>query len=457
MEQVSFLLLLAFRNSLFIILLTYSFLALKLLDIRMFFLLFIITFSSFILRTLPIIPLVIIISSMLIHVVYFKYIYKMPIYISAISTGLSVLIYFFIEGIIMPFLINISNLTYLDFYSNSLITLKFVSVQVIILTILIIFIRHFKIDLSEQLKFFKVEELEIITDSELDFRREKRVTTAFIFVIIFIVLQGIFINIYILNEKFTTFFTVHYFFTSATFVYLLIIFLNIILLYLLYYMFRTMRLERNDIILRIKEKNALRLDWEKRAQMHDRNHHLHMLYMLLQMNNVERAKEYLKGMVGEIQNIEARVRCGNQALNALIRSKMARGKQVGVYVDLEVENKLGEMQIQDWELNRIIGNLLDNAIEAVEKEQEKMNVKLIINNVENYNIFEVITYGIVISNEVEANIFKKGYSNKKEKGHGLGLAICKELVDEYGGNIKIEKDFEKVYTSFKVFLPYKNK
>ena len=55
--------------------------------------------------------------------------------------------------------------------------------------------------------------------------------------------------------------------------------------------------------------------------------------------------------------------------------------------------------------------------------------------------------------KVEARIFQRGYSSKTEPGHGLGLAICKELVEIYKGAIFIEKDEEKKYTTFQVLLP----
>lgn len=319
--------------------------------------------------------------------------------------------------------------------------------------IIIGLVDYFKLNLEELMKFFDFEDLKILADDEMDFSREKRVTVTFFLVIIFLLIQGLFINLYLLLDKIWRFFTIHNFFTSPYFVTTFIIALNVILLYLLRYLIVTLRLERNDIIARIKEKNALRLDWEKRAQLHDQNHHLSMLYMLLQLNNIERAKEYLKGMVGEIQNVDAIVRSGNQALNALIMSKIARGRQVGVDIKIDVLKSLSSMKIHDWDLNRILGNLLDNAIEAIEGISGKRIVELIIEGGEENNRLEVITHGVYLSDEVESRIFQRGYSSKEEAGHGLGLAICKELVDEYKGSISIKKDQVENFTSFEVHLP----
>ena len=111
------------------------------------------------------------------------------------------------------------------------------------------------------------------------------------------------------------------------------------------------------------------------------------------------------------------------------------------------------MKIHDWDLNRILGNLLDNAIEAIEGISGEKTVELIIEGGEENNRLEVTTYGVYLTDEVEARIFQRGYSSKEEAGHGLGLAICKELVDDYKGSININKDQEKNYTSFQVLLP----
>ncbi len=175
--------------------------------------------------------------------------------------------------------------------------------------------------------------------------------------------------------------------------------------------------------------------------------------MLIQTGYIDRARDYLQGMVGEIQAIESIVRTGNEVLNALVYSKMAKARQSGVQLQIEVLKGLNSMMIQDWELNRIIGNLLDNAIEAVEGLDGEKKVEFLLEGGEDHNLFKVITYGVYLADELETRIFQRGYSSKEGTGHGLGLAICKELVERYQGNILIEKDREDNYTAFLVKLP----
>lgn len=299
----------------------------------------------------------------------------------------------------------------------------------------------------------KPEDLEILGADEADLAREKTISKTFYLVTVFLLIQIQVINILVPGRDLIKNTKIGGILSFPFLINLIIFCLNLILLFLIRHLIKLMGRERETIIRRIKEKNSLRLDWEKEARLHDRNHHLGMLYMLLQTGYTDRAREYLKGMVGELQNIDAIVRTGNEALNALIRGKMSRAKQLGVQINIDVLKGLYPMNIQDWELNRIIGNLLDNAIEAVENLNGEKNIELLIEGGEGNNRFEVITHGVYLPDEVETRIFQRGYSSKTEPGHGLGLAICKELVEIYKGAIFIEKDEEKNYTSFRVLLP----
>lgn len=454
MENISLILIiLSLFENLLVATLIYSFLSLKKYDRRFFILFFLLLFVQLTIRNLPVMPMVIMIPILLVYTIYFKYMYNSSILTTIITVIITYLLYSFVEGINMIISPKIIGLEFQEILANPPLRFACFIFQALVMLLIIGLVTYFKLNLGDLKKFFNLEDLKMLADDEMDFSREKRIIITYFFVIVFLLIQGLFINIYFMLGKTWRVFNIHEFFTSPVFLNTSIMILNFILLFLLRHMIINLRLERNDIITRIKEKNALRLDWEKRAQLHDQNHHLSMLYMLLQLNNIDRAKEYLKGMVGEIQNVDAIVRSGNQALNALILSKISRGRQLGVDIKIDVLKSLSPMKIHDWDLNRILGNLLDNAIEAIEGISGEKTVELIIEGGEENNRLEVTTYGVYLTDEVEARIFQRGYSSKEEAGHGLGLAICKELVDDYKGSININKDQEKNYTSFQVLLP----
>ncbi len=455
MENISLLLLiLSLLQNFIITLFVYMFLSLNTRNINFFIVVFLTTLVQLFLRIFPVTPLIITFGGILTYVVYMGYIYKISRFIVGVTSAFSFLVFMIVESNItihiMEYLFKIS---IYNIMSSMYLRFIFIIIESIIMILIMYILKYFNFNIRNYLIFLKNEDLKDLAGEEADFFRENKITYTFNLVIIFLIIQGLFINIYVWGEDLVAYFDVQSFLNSHVFINLIIIMLNIIMFLLIRHLIITLRMERNDIIKRIKEKNALRLDWEKRAQMHDRNHHLSMLYILLQVNKVDRAKEYLKGMVGEIQNVDAIVKSGNHSLNALIRSKIALGKKSGVIVEVKVNNRLKEMNIMDWDLNRIIGNLLDNAIEASEKKDGPRKIEIIIDNGNTTNKFLVITHGIVITDEIEEHIFHKGYTSKGEQGHGLGLAICKELVDAYRGNITIHKNKDQNFTCFEVLIP----
>lgn len=453
MEHVTVsLILLSLTENILISMLIFSLLSLK-FDKKYLFLVVTITVMSITIRSFPVTTLIILFFSVFIYTLLIKIFYKIPVLIVGFSTGISLLFYIFMESMVVPVVadileINISQIT-TDIYLRVILFLP----QVIIMSILIILIKYNNLSVLDYMGYLSDEDLQLVADDEVDLRREKKISNTLYLVFAFLLFQGLFINANNWTEQVFTIFHTNPFFNSQFFSNIFVVVLTLNLMYLVQRLFNTLHLERNDIIRRIKEKNTLRLDWEKRAQMHDRNHHLGMLYTFIQVNQIDRARQYLKGMIGEMKNIDEIIKTGNQFVNALVHSKISRGKQVGVSVQLETEKPMAGMAIDDWDLNRILGNLLDNAIEAVETKRGEKLVQLFIRGSKKVNEFEVRTNGVLIPDKIKANIFKRGYSSKEEKGHGLGLAICKELVDKYQGNINIYKNTDLKYTSFVVTLP----
>ena len=58
-------------------------------------------------------------------------------------------------------------------------------------------------------------------------------------------------------------------------------------------------------------------------------------------------------------------------------------------------------------------------------------------------IFEVEDNGPKIPENIKKEIFKKGFTTKKDEGHGMGLAIVSQILDENNGTIELNTDEEK--------------
>jgi two-component system, LytTR family, sensor histidine kinase AgrC len=325
--------------------------------------------------------------------------------------------------------------------------------QAVIMTILALIVRHTGFNLREKLMSFSGEELEIISGDEIAVTREKEISSSIYLVIVFLITQGLFIIFVNWAEKFYQYFNINSFFNSTYFINIIVFILTFALILLVMRLVDVLKIQRDEMVERIREKTVEKMNWELKMQQHDFNHHLGMLHMLLIMDQYKRAKEYLNGVVGEMESLREVINSGNEILNALLYSKINRAKKYGVQLNVNIVNPIKSLKIKEWDLNRIIGNLLDNAIEASLNADNIKEVNVSINSSKLLKI-EVETMGVIISDEVEKHIFERGFSSKIETGHGLGLAICKELVDIYNGKIYIEKDYERKSTLFILKLPY---
>lgn len=106
------------------------------------------------------------------------------------------------------------------------------------------------------------------------------------------------------------------------------------------------------------------------------------------------------------------------------------------------------------EMEQIFVNLLNNAVDAVEGNEEKW-VEISAKEEAGKGIYLYITdSGHGIEEEIAENIFNSFFTTKdKDKGTGLGLSIVKDLVTENNGTITIDHDYPN--TRFVIWFSYK--
>lgn len=133
--------------------------------------------------------------------------------------------------------------------------------------------------------------------------------------------------------------------------------------------------------------------------------------------------------INSIQSINKNV-INNPAVYTLINSKYKTAKDLNINMKVEVFTDISKFKINDLNLCRILGILIDNAIEASKKCEEKaIYVKFKFDKLNNRNLVIVKnTYNKEITNVHK--IFEKGYSTKSEKtNHGIGLWKVQQIVN----------------------------
>lgn len=111
-------------------------------------------------------------------------------------------------------------------------------------------------------------------------------------------------------------------------------------------------------------------------------------------------------------------------------------------------------QFDPSQLTRIVTNLVKNAIQAIPEDQEIKSVVINLSKTENNFVLKITDNGIGISEENAMYIFEPKFTTKNS-GMGLGLAIIKNIIENYNGTITFDTE-EGKGTTFTATLPLKN-
>ncbi|NBI92243.1 ATP-binding protein [Lachnospiraceae bacterium] len=173
-----------------------------------------------------------------------------------------------------------------------------------------------------------------------------------------------------------------------------------------------------------------------RTLKHDMKHHLNELMILARHQNDDKVMDYICDMQAYLENPHEYISSGNQEVDSLMNYMLNRAKTVLNHVNYEI-NIPKELAIRSFDLNVIVGNLLENAIESAEQSKERW-LELFLN-------YERGMLFIRVRNSYDNAIKRKGeiyITTKKEKRiHGIGLQNVKNVVDTYKGDMQIsDKD-----------------
>ncbi len=188
-----------------------------------------------------------------------------------------------------------------------------------------------------------------------------------------------------------------------------------------------------------------------RAQRHDFMNHLQVVYSLIEMNEYKDAGEYIERVYVDIQKVSRVMKTSNPAVNALLQAKLIACEKLGIPAVLEVTTQLKDFTIPSWEFCRVLGNILDNAIYALQDMDQNKLLKIELYEDLKCFFFRVTDNGAPIPPKLYERIFEPGFTTKGDRGEGMGLAISRDIIENYGGSIDVSSDDE--ITVFEVRIP----
>ena len=188
------------------------------------------------------------------------------------------------------------------------------------------------------------------------------------------------------------------------------------------------------------------LNRKMRAQRHDFLNHLQVVYSLLEMEEYRDAAEYLEKTYGEIRSLSAVLRTESTVVNALLQAKTAACTDAGITFTANITSSLESMPMPDWELCRVLGNLLDNAMDATGGQESPAVTLDISENLREF-VLAVRNPGEPIPDEIRERIFEPGVTTKGTE-RGMGLWIVRQTLAERGGVITCgHSEGETVFTA----------
>ncbi|AVM69159.1 histidine kinase [Lachnospiraceae bacterium oral taxon 500] len=227
--------------------------------------------------------------------------------------------------------------------------------------------------------------------------------------------------------------------------------MNVVFYFIVSILLDAAKSEQERKILKIQEKQydtQMKYISDSARARHDFRQILITLKNMAELGNTDAVNAYLADYMRELPTNETLIYTKNNAVNAVLNFYAAQAKNEGIDVSFSID--IDKWQIlSDVELCTMIGNLLENAIDAAKNADDK----------ERFIELTMTTHGgcwlyIVETNGFDGNIKRKSgeYYSTKRNGRGLGIASIKSTVEKYNGQVEFSHDEQEFYVNIAIPL-----
>lgn len=228
-----------------------------------------------------------------------------------------------------------------------------------------------------------------------------------------------------------------------------------VILYLQSELFKKSAMRRELEVINLlwkKEQEQYKLSKENIALINQKCHDLkHQIRAIRNVSEEDREK-YLKGMEESVRIYEAIVKTGNEVLDTILTEKSLYCKDKGITVSCVADGS--QMNFIDTvDLYAILGNALDNAIEAVVKleSEEQKQIDVVVYRRQNFLVMNIVNpIAEKLIYEEELPVTTKG----DKRYHGFGLKSMNYIVRKYDGFLNISET--DGCFSLKILIPIKD-
>lgn len=227
----------------------------------------------------------------------------------------------------------------------------------------------------------------------------------------------------------------------------------------LYTMFTVSKLETTSMNLEeatLYNKTLQMLQDNTRAFRHDFSNIVQGMAGFIDKNDMEGLRKYYSQLLEDIQHTNNLTTLSpevvnNPAIYNVLATKYHKADQLGIKINLEAFLNMNDLHIKIYEFTRVLGILMDNAIEAAKECDEKV-INVIFRKDSRRHMQLLIIENTYTNKDVNTDkIFEKGYSTKKGNT-GLGLWEVRQILKKNNNlNLFTTKNDEFFTQQFEIF------
>lgn len=194
---------------------------------------------------------------------------------------------------------------------------------------------------------------------------------------------------------------------------------------------------------------------ELRIKQHEYDNHIQALSMIASTNTdcemvARPIEDYIKDL-GLSNGLGDLIKLDSKVLVGFLYSKIKIAEKLDIGFQIMIGDYQFELQLQDYELIEVIGNLINNAFETGVEDNSAV---LKLSQEKDMNVIEVRNKHPYLKRENIDQIFNMGFSTKFHVGRGYGLYNVAKIVKKYDGEIEVFNEIycEENYLVFKILF-----
>lgn len=193
---------------------------------------------------------------------------------------------------------------------------------------------------------------------------------------------------------------------------------------------------------------------EMKKARHDLRQHLAVVQSYISRDDRDGLREYIEIYKTELPPDITEVYCRNQVINALVCYYAALARKDRIQFDAQVSYP-DNCPVSDTEATVILGNMLENAVEACQRESgTRKIIRLRIRQRKESSLLfltdNTCTVPVRFTEDMKVPL------SSKRKGAGIGIMSIREIADRYDGNVRFEQKEGMFYASVSLQFPYED-